>query len=214
MPTDPMFLSSVADNLGSVQLPDTSDVENIDQCPRRERLLPVFKRAVHPGLILKDELAELEIKPTEFARQIDVPPNRISQIIAGKALCDGRHRLAVRALVRRRSAILAEPPGAVRPRAGRREVRRSGQRVAHRSRKQTVNTSQILWVRNLGFDLDQSEVLVHVVSDVARWAKTFNWTHPNLSIVRILTLQSDGTNPLRSYSPSGDRWILAAFRSA
>lgn len=44
----------------------------------------MFMRAVHPGEILKDELDELDITPTEFARQIDVPPNRISQIIAGK----------------------------------------------------------------------------------------------------------------------------------
>ena len=41
-------------------------------------------RTVHPGIVLKDELAALGITPTEFARQIDVPPNRISQIIAGK----------------------------------------------------------------------------------------------------------------------------------
>jgi plasmid maintenance system antidote protein VapI len=34
----------------------------------------MFKRAVHPGTILKDELLELDITPTEFARQIDVPP--------------------------------------------------------------------------------------------------------------------------------------------
>ena len=44
----------------------------------------MFKRAVHPGEILKDELEELGIAPTEFARQIDVPPNRVGQIIAGK----------------------------------------------------------------------------------------------------------------------------------
>jgi antitoxin HigA-1 len=44
----------------------------------------MFRRAVHPGCILKDELDELGITPTEFARQIDVPPNRVSQIIAGK----------------------------------------------------------------------------------------------------------------------------------
>jgi addiction module HigA family antidote len=44
----------------------------------------MFMRAVHPGDILKDELDGLGITPTEFARQIDVPPNRISQIIAGK----------------------------------------------------------------------------------------------------------------------------------
>ena len=49
----------------------------------------MFKRAVHPCLILKDELAELKITPTKFARQIDVPPNRISQIIAGKRSVTG-----------------------------------------------------------------------------------------------------------------------------
>jgi len=49
----------------------------------------VFKRAVHPGEILKDELDELAISPTEFARQINVPPNRISQIIAKKRTITG-----------------------------------------------------------------------------------------------------------------------------
>ena len=49
----------------------------------------MFKRAVHPGEVLKDELDELGITPTEFARQIDVPPNRISQIIAGKRAVTG-----------------------------------------------------------------------------------------------------------------------------
>ena len=49
----------------------------------------MLKRAVHPGLILKDELDELGITPTEFARQLDVPANRISQIIAGKRAITG-----------------------------------------------------------------------------------------------------------------------------
>ena len=44
----------------------------------------MFMRTVHPGHVLKDELDELGITPTEFARQIEVPPNRVSQIIAGK----------------------------------------------------------------------------------------------------------------------------------
>lgn len=44
----------------------------------------MFRRAVHPGEVLQGELAEFDVTPTEFARQIDVPPNRISQIIAGK----------------------------------------------------------------------------------------------------------------------------------
>lgn len=49
----------------------------------------MFMRAVHPGLVLKDELEELAVTPTEFSRQIDVPPNRISQIIAGKRAVTG-----------------------------------------------------------------------------------------------------------------------------
>ena len=49
----------------------------------------MLKRAAHPGVILKDELAELGVTPTAFARQIDVPPNRVSQIIAGKRSITG-----------------------------------------------------------------------------------------------------------------------------
>ena len=49
----------------------------------------MFMRAVHPGQVLKDELDELGITPTEFSRQIDVPPNRVSQIIAGKRSITG-----------------------------------------------------------------------------------------------------------------------------
>lgn len=49
----------------------------------------MFKRAVHPGQVLKDELEELGITPTEFSRQIKVPPNRVSQIIGGKRSITG-----------------------------------------------------------------------------------------------------------------------------
>ena len=49
----------------------------------------MFMRAVHPGEVLKGELQELEITPTEFSRQIAVPPNRVSQIIAGKRSITG-----------------------------------------------------------------------------------------------------------------------------
>ena len=34
---------------------------------------------IHPSEILSDELAELGITPTALARQIKVPPNRITQ---------------------------------------------------------------------------------------------------------------------------------------
>jgi len=40
--------------------------------------------AIHPGEFLADELAELGITPTELARQINVPANRVTQIIRGR----------------------------------------------------------------------------------------------------------------------------------
>jgi len=49
----------------------------------------MLMRAVHPGEILKDELEELGVTPTEFARQIKVPPNRVSQIIGSKRAVTG-----------------------------------------------------------------------------------------------------------------------------
>jgi addiction module HigA family antidote len=45
--------------------------------------------AIHPGEILRDELEELGITPTDLARQIAVPPNRISQIIGGRRSITG-----------------------------------------------------------------------------------------------------------------------------
>ena len=45
--------------------------------------------AIHPGEILADELKELGVSPTELARQINVPANRVSQIINGKRAITG-----------------------------------------------------------------------------------------------------------------------------
>lgn len=42
-----------------------------------------FLCVVHPGEILGDELEELGISARELARQINVPANRITQIIKG-----------------------------------------------------------------------------------------------------------------------------------
>ena len=42
------------------------------------------RNPIHPGEILADELDELGLSAAELARLIDVPPNRISQIVAGK----------------------------------------------------------------------------------------------------------------------------------
>lgn len=44
----------------------------------------MLQRTVHPGEVLKGELEEFGVTPAELARQIAVPPNWVSQIIAGK----------------------------------------------------------------------------------------------------------------------------------
>jgi addiction module HigA family antidote len=44
---------------------------------------------IHPGEVLADELKEIGVTPTELARQIDVPPNRISEIIRGRRAITG-----------------------------------------------------------------------------------------------------------------------------
>ena len=48
-----------------------------------------MKRAVVPGKVLKDELDAIGITSSEFSSQIDVPPNRVSQIISGKRAITG-----------------------------------------------------------------------------------------------------------------------------
>ncbi len=45
--------------------------------------------AIHPGEILMEELAELGVTPTELSRQINVPPNRVTQIIHGRRSVTG-----------------------------------------------------------------------------------------------------------------------------
>ena len=39
---------------------------------------------IHPGEILADELKEIGVTPSELARQLKAPPNRISEIIRGR----------------------------------------------------------------------------------------------------------------------------------
>jgi addiction module HigA family antidote len=44
----------------------------------------VAREPIHPGEFLQDELTELGMSAAELARMIHVPPNRISQILAGR----------------------------------------------------------------------------------------------------------------------------------
>lgn len=49
----------------------------------------MFMRSIHPGEVLRDELEVLGVTPTELARQIKVPANRLSQIINKKRSVTG-----------------------------------------------------------------------------------------------------------------------------
>ncbi len=44
---------------------------------------------IHPGEILGDELTEIGVSANQLAQQLNVPANRISQIIAGKRSITG-----------------------------------------------------------------------------------------------------------------------------
>ena len=46
-------------------------------------------RPVHPGEVLAEELDERGVSASELARQIGVPANRISQILAGRRSVTG-----------------------------------------------------------------------------------------------------------------------------
>src|SRR6266498_3372987 len=56
---------------------------------RRGHRNVMARSAVHPGEILADELQELSVTPTELARQLRVPANRIIQIVQGKRSITG-----------------------------------------------------------------------------------------------------------------------------
>jgi len=49
----------------------------------------VSRSAIHPGEVLADELEQIGVSPTELARQLAVPANRLSQIIQGKRAITG-----------------------------------------------------------------------------------------------------------------------------
>ena len=44
---------------------------------------------IHPGEILADELKEIDVTPSELARQIEVPANRVSDIVRGRRSITG-----------------------------------------------------------------------------------------------------------------------------
>lgn len=48
-----------------------------------------MRPAIHPGEVLAEELKEIAVTPTELARQLRVPANRITQIVQSKRSITG-----------------------------------------------------------------------------------------------------------------------------
>ena len=62
---------------------------------------------IHPGEHLAEELKELGISASSLARQLHVPPNRITEILNGRGDFR-RHRLAACTFLRHDARVLAE----------------------------------------------------------------------------------------------------------
>lgn len=60
-----------------------------------DQFIPNYYPPVHPGEILLDELVELGIASDELARQIEVPPEHIAEIIEGKRSITGEVALRI-----------------------------------------------------------------------------------------------------------------------
>jgi len=65
--------------------PGASNVEIVDYHYDRTMPVPV----IHPGEHLAEELRALQMSATELARQLDVPTNRITEILNGKRAITG-----------------------------------------------------------------------------------------------------------------------------
>ena len=65
------------------------------------------RSVIHPGEILAEELRESAVTPTELARQLRVPANRITQIVQGKRSITGDTALRLGPLVWNERTVLA-----------------------------------------------------------------------------------------------------------
>ena len=71
------------------------------------------RSAIHPGEHLAEQLEELDMSAAELARQLNVPTNRITEILNGQRAVTGDTALRSTAFFRNQSGILAEPPKAL-----------------------------------------------------------------------------------------------------
>ena len=86
--------------------------------------------AIHPGEHLAEELEALDMSAAELARKINVPTNRITQILNG-ARHHGRHSPAPRSFLWHERSVLDESTEPLRPAARPGEGRKIHQDTSH-----------------------------------------------------------------------------------
>lgn len=65
-------------------------------------------RVIHPGEHLAEELKELGMSAAELARQLDVPTNRVTEILNGRRAITGDTAPAARSFLRDDGGVLAQ----------------------------------------------------------------------------------------------------------
>ena len=74
----------------------------------------MMREPIHPGETLREDLDALGMSAAELARRIEVPVNRITEILNGRRAVTRRHGAAPGALLRDVGRVLAQPPEALR----------------------------------------------------------------------------------------------------
>jgi addiction module HigA family antidote len=87
--------------------------------------------AIHPGEHLAEELEALDMSAAELARKINVPTNRITQILNGTRAITGDTALRLAHFLWHERSVLAESTEPLRPAARPREGRKIHQGTSH-----------------------------------------------------------------------------------
>ena len=72
------------------------------------------REPIHPGETLRDDLDALGMSAAELARRIEVPVNRITQILNGQRAVTGDTALRLGSVLRDVGRVLAQPAEALR----------------------------------------------------------------------------------------------------
>ena len=95
-----------------------------------------MREPIHPGETLREDLDALGMSAAELARRIEVPGNRITEILNGRRSVTGDTALRLGRFLRDVGRVLAQPPEALRVAARGAGERRGNRPAANARRRQ------------------------------------------------------------------------------